>query len=218
MNMGTSTHVGFIAEEMRPLVPEVVNIEPDGQVGGIDYPSLTAVLAKAIQQIGTISDSFRTNLIAWFAQASNGIGDFFANRVHTKEICVGEGGNETCITKTQLDALLAGAAGGGSGGGSGNGGGSPGDTTAPVLNFNGAAASSTITIGSTYVDPVTATDETAPTNPDVYASVNGAAPVLAGSLTLDTSTSTVYIIDYTATDTAGNVGTAQRTVEVVPQP
>jgi hypothetical protein len=139
----------------------------------------------------------------------------FVKETHTQKLCVAdESGAETCITKAQLDALISGAAGS-QGGGSGGSGSGSGDITAPVLNFNGAAASSTIAIGSTYVDPVTATDETAPANPDVYASVNGATPILLSTLTLDTSTSTVYIIDYTATDTAGNVGTAQRTVEVV---
>ncbi|MEN9413363.1 MAG: hypothetical protein RLZZ342_450, partial [Candidatus Parcubacteria bacterium] len=232
MNMGTSTHIGFIAEEMRLIIPEVVNIEADGQVGGIDYPSLTAVLAQAIKDIANITGVFKDNLIAWLGDAQNGIENLFAKEivavnvkadsVTTSTLCAKKSdGTEVCVTGDQLAALLAsaGASGGsgGSGGGSGEGGGA-GDTTTPVLSFNGAAASSTITIGSTYVDPVTATDETAPANPDVYASVNGTTPVLAGTLTLDTSTSTVYIIDYTATDAAGNVGTAERTIEVVPQP
>ena len=43
------------------------------------------------------------------APSVNSIGDFFANRVRTKELCVGDDtGGETCITKAQLDALLAG--------------------------------------------------------------------------------------------------------------
>jgi hypothetical protein len=47
-------------------------------------------------------------MIEKFASAANGLGDFFANRVRTKELCVGdEEGVETCLTKAQLDALLA---------------------------------------------------------------------------------------------------------------
>ena len=49
-------------------------------------------------------------LVAWFADSKNGITDFFANRVHTKELCIGDKENndigETCITKAQLDTLL----------------------------------------------------------------------------------------------------------------
>lgn len=32
--------------------------------------------------------------------------EVFMNRSHQKTLCIGEIGNETCITKTQLDALL----------------------------------------------------------------------------------------------------------------
>jgi len=37
---------------------------------------------------------------------ANGIGDFFSNRVHTETLCVGTNGDETCITKSELDTLL----------------------------------------------------------------------------------------------------------------
>jgi hypothetical protein len=65
------------------------------------------------------SETFFNNvfnrLVTWFANATNGIGDFFANRVRTEELCVGEENNETCITKTQLDALLSNSANSGGG-------------------------------------------------------------------------------------------------------
>ena len=34
------------------------------------------------------------------------VGEIFTNRSHQKELCIGELGNETCITKAQLDSLL----------------------------------------------------------------------------------------------------------------
>ena len=40
-----------------------------------------------------------TAVTGWF-------NDVWTNRVHTKELCVGENGNETCITKDQLDKML----------------------------------------------------------------------------------------------------------------
>ena len=49
-------------------------------------------------------------MIKKFADVANGIGEFFANRIHTKELCVGDGVSETCITKAQLDTLLVGSA------------------------------------------------------------------------------------------------------------
>jgi len=104
----TSTNVGFIAQEMFEIVPEVVEINASGSPASIDYDKLTAVLARAIQQIATITDTFRDNLISWLGNARNGIGDFFANRVRTKQLCLGDAsGVETCISKTQLDQLLS---------------------------------------------------------------------------------------------------------------
>lgn len=47
-----------------------------------------------------------SKLVSWFADAANGISDFFANRVHTKTLCLGEEKDETCITKSQLDKIL----------------------------------------------------------------------------------------------------------------
>jgi len=56
---------------------------------------------------GNFFKNLFTRITAWFASAANGIGDFFANRVRTKELCVSdESGAETCITKAKLDALL----------------------------------------------------------------------------------------------------------------
>ncbi len=108
LNMGTSKHIGFIAEEMRPLVPEVVNIDDTGQPSGIDYPSLTAVLAQAIKEIATISGSFKQNLIAWLGSTANGIERIVGrvlkgDRVETNELCVGQ----TCVTEDQFRAAFS---------------------------------------------------------------------------------------------------------------
>ncbi|UFH59121.1 DUF5011 domain-containing protein [Sulfurovum mangrovi] len=76
------------------------------------------------------------------------------------------------------------------------------DTTPPVVTLNGDA-SVTITVGSSYSDAgATATDN-----------VDGAlTPVESGSV--DTSTPGTYTVTWTATDNAGNVGSASRTVVV----
>ncbi|MBI3495365.1 tail fiber domain-containing protein [Candidatus Berkelbacteria bacterium] len=83
---------------------------PDGLAPAL--ASLSDSAAPLANNAGekTFAGRFFDRLTAWFGDATNGIGDFFANRVRTKEICVGDtvNGSETCITKTQLDALLAG--------------------------------------------------------------------------------------------------------------
>jgi hypothetical protein len=126
-------YIGFIAEEMLGVIPEVVEFDAEGLVGGIDYAKLTAVNTKALQELNlnlqaisstTASTTAKSDLFAsrffdnifakiktWLASTGNGIGDLFAGRLRTKELCVADGsGSETCITKSQLDNLLAGAA------------------------------------------------------------------------------------------------------------
>ena len=48
--MGSQREIGFIAQEMQELVPEVVGENHDETLS-IDYPKLTAVLVKAVQEL-----------------------------------------------------------------------------------------------------------------------------------------------------------------------
>ena len=105
---GTSPHTGFIAQQVLPILPDLVSQGPDGYYT-MNYAGFTPYLIKAVQEIAAVSGAFRDNLIAWLGAAGNGIGDLFAKNGHfSNELCVGTLGNETCITKAQLDALLAG--------------------------------------------------------------------------------------------------------------
>jgi hypothetical protein len=47
---GGTEDIGFLAEEVARVVPEVVAYEPDGQVVGMDYSRLTALLVEALKQ------------------------------------------------------------------------------------------------------------------------------------------------------------------------
>ena len=53
INMGAPS-IGFIAQDMELEVPEVVSGE---EYKSIDYPKLTAVLTKAIQEMKAIIDT-----------------------------------------------------------------------------------------------------------------------------------------------------------------
>lgn len=77
------------------------------------------------------------------------------------------------------------------------------DIAAPVVTLNGAA-SQTISLQGTYTElGATATDEN-----------DGAiTPVVSG--TVNTDLTGTYVVTYTATDAAGNVGTATRNVIVI---
>lgn len=73
------------------------------------------------------------------------------------------------------------------------------DRTAPVITLNGGDV--TLTVGDTYTD--------------LGATADDASEVVVDDSLVDTSVAGVYTVTYTATDAAGNVGTATRTVTVV---
>ena len=98
---------------------------------------------------------------------------------------------------------------------------SPTDTTSPIITINGSS-SITITKGDTWVDPGASVsdpiDETHPenTNLSLYYKVNGTDTGNEGrdlpQSAIDMNISGTYLITYTATDGAGNIGTAERTL------
>ena len=49
-NLGEQKEIGFIAQEVQELIPEVIGINNDETLS-LDYPKLTAVLVKAIQEL-----------------------------------------------------------------------------------------------------------------------------------------------------------------------
>jgi hypothetical protein len=55
------TYIGFIAQEMQEVIPEVVSGDPEKQLG-LDYGSLVAVAFKAIQEQQTIIDDLKSRL------------------------------------------------------------------------------------------------------------------------------------------------------------
>ena len=90
---------------------------------------------------------------------------------------------------------------GGDGGGSG-GGGTPADTTAPVVTLSGNS-SINVEQGTSFTDPGASAQD----------AVDGVVQVtVSGSVNVDTAGT--YILTYTATDSAGNTATVDRTVTV----
>jgi hypothetical protein len=45
--------VGFIAEEVASVTPEVVAYDDNGEIQGLDYPKFTAIIVKAIQDLNS---------------------------------------------------------------------------------------------------------------------------------------------------------------------
>ncbi len=231
-------YTGVFAQELYNVYPHAVT-KPinDADKWMVDYSKLTPVMIASIQELdlnlnaiaGTITplagstnesfvNAFFKNVYekvdTWMADKANNIGDFFANKVHTKQICVAKSdGTEFCADGDKLEAMAAGSSSsvanntGGSSSGSGGssaggtppadpgtgGGATPGaDTTPPVITLNGDSTMN-LNVGETYSEQgATATD-------DVDTSV---AVIISG--TVDTNTAGTYTIHYNATDTAGN--------------
>ncbi|MBI4091725.1 MAG: site-specific integrase [Candidatus Levybacteria bacterium] len=51
MNMGSDVQVGFIAEEVEKIIPELVSYDSQGRPSGVNYTNMTAVLTRAIQEL-----------------------------------------------------------------------------------------------------------------------------------------------------------------------
>ncbi|MFA5937074.1 MAG: tail fiber domain-containing protein [Candidatus Paceibacterota bacterium] len=125
----TNIKHGFIAQEVATVMPELVTdgiwidgstkkfLQMEGMipymVGAIKEMNLgltmpDAPLTETLDGVETktFAGKFFDRLSAWFGNIENGVKDFYTNRVRTKEICISDESGETCITKTQLDAIL----------------------------------------------------------------------------------------------------------------
>ena len=114
----TNQQIGFIAQDIQQYYPDLVYTDPKTGYLSVNYEKITPVLVESIRELNlkltniqtfaTSSDTtFLTYLENWLGSATNGVKDFFAGKVHTQELCVGDSSSETCITKAQLDQLLS---------------------------------------------------------------------------------------------------------------
>ena len=88
------------------------------------------------------------------------------------------------------------------------------DTEAPVITVQGNSPA-TISVGDTYGDLGALVSDNRDNNLGIEGSVDGGAWGDISAIVVDTSAAGEHIVTYRATDQAGNVGTATRTVNVV---
>lgn len=105
-NTDTTSHIGFIAQDIQQYFPELVSTGSTGYLS-VNYAGMTPVLVQAIREmnlhITELSNmerpnTWRDSLIAWFESTTNGIRSLV---VHDK-ICV----DDQCLTKDDIKVLL----------------------------------------------------------------------------------------------------------------
>lgn len=127
------SRLGLIAEDVEQIESRLVAHNASGTPQTVRYEELASVLAGSIQAVNDHLGNLEGFTIATTSVAANGtptllgefmvrvktvLGDagngiekivaqtFVAKEIHTERLCVGTPGDETCITKTQLDQLL----------------------------------------------------------------------------------------------------------------
>jgi hypothetical protein len=214
-NKGTTPQLGFIAQQVLPIFPNLVSttsataLTPDGTLS-LNYIDLISPIVSAVQALSADITSIDST-IAGFAQTFStqmltaGTGRF------SNELCVGS----TCVDQQQLAAVLAAAnASQSSGQGSDPSASSDATTTsdtAPVIQINGDNPA-IIQVGTTYNDlGATITGPQADLNLGITTYVNG---IEMSPVQIDTSAVATDTIDYVATDQSGLVSTSTRTVMI----
>ena len=120
----TIENTGFLAQNVEAAFPELVHTDASGYKR-LDYGTLSMYGLVAIKELNiklediaattlyadladdSFTKRFFDRFIAWFSDTANGVGDFFANRVRTTQVCLSDDDGETCITKSHLDELLS---------------------------------------------------------------------------------------------------------------
>jgi hypothetical protein len=228
----SGTFVGFIAEDMAKVDPRLITIDATGTTPtaphGVRYENVTAILAGAIQDIASISGVFKDSLIAWLADAGNGIEDLFAKNIYAdnittkeltfvratgKQLCLQKSdGTAVCVNGDQLAAVLAGTNATASTPAPSGGSATPApDTAPPTIAINGTNPA-IIHVGDTYSDlGATITGPQADLNLGIRTYLNG-APV--NTIQIGTTQVATDTIDYVVNDANGLTATSTRTVIV----
>jgi trimeric autotransporter adhesin len=119
---GAAQHIGFIAQELEQVFPSVVSTDPSTGLKSVGYTALIPYTVKAIQEMNVriaalpaFEDPTLAVKISDFLRGIAERGEALVDSVKTKKVqteqlCVGNDGDQVCITKDQLQNLLNGSA------------------------------------------------------------------------------------------------------------
>jgi hypothetical protein len=216
---GASDQLGFIAEDVYKVDPRLTPLDASGAPAGFYYQQYEAILTQAIQELNvkldiiSTSTSFVSNRtildsLGYYAgQLVDGVVHFAKLAVDSitaksvkaqDEVCIGS----TCVTESQLKSMLNGSPASSVQSLNVNTS-SNSDTQAPTLTLIGSSTI-TLSVGTSYIDSGATVSDNKDTNLGVKASVDGSTSLDISQISIDTSTTSVHTIEYSATDSAGN--------------
>jgi hypothetical protein len=238
---GTTPQLGFIAQQVIPIFPNLVSttsataLTPDGTLS-LNYIDLISPIVSSIQALSVDITSIENTLASFATSFTTHI--LTADTIDTGTLCITDGPNDhapVCVTKAQLAALLS-AAPSTTGSVTSPPPSNPSPTpsvsvtssasstppvsvtssaTPPVIHINGDTPA-IIQVGDSYTDlGATITGPTADINLGITTYVNG-TPM--NPIQLDTTQAATNTIAYVATDQNGLSSTAARTVIIAAAP
>lgn len=218
-NQGTTPQLGFIAQQVQEIFPNLVSttsataLTPGGTLG-LNYIGLISPIVSAIQalyvDIRNLEQSVASFAISITSQTITA----------TNQLCIDKSdGTPICITGDQLAALLAAdsqspspaqlSQAGASGTPESVTQNSAATDTPPVIQINGADPA-IVQVGATYNDlGATITGPQPDLNLGIHTFLNGS---LMNPLAIDTTAPATDTIDYVVTDQNGFTSTSTRTV------
>jgi hypothetical protein len=110
-------NLGFIAQQLQKVLPELVStssptaLTPDGTLT-LNYLGLLAPIVKAIQELAAEIRGFAQSITTAVLNATT---------VNTDRLCISDSAGTTCITRSQVAAMLAGQSSSAATSGQGNG-------------------------------------------------------------------------------------------------
>lgn len=215
---------GLIAQEVEKHFPHLVTTDPDTGLKSVAYGGLTIPLLKATQEIAAIADPdaplesgdgtrtfvgrFFDRLVAWFADAGNGIGTLFADEVHTGTLCLTKAdGNVVCLTAEDIERIGTAVNDKHPMPVTPDAGGQAGDPP-PTITLEGNNPA-VISVGDTYGDLGVIAKDWRGYDLSIALQLDGVA---VPHIDIDTSTPATYIVTYTAIDTNHQSTNITRTI------
>jgi trimeric autotransporter adhesin len=222
-SQGSSTQVGFIAQQVQTIFPQLVSttsataLTPDGTLG-LNYIGLISPVVSAIQELSSEVQNLIATVQGFAQSVTSAVGNF--GKVNTQQLCITDSaGTPVCVTGDQLAALLATqgqqqTSSPASASTNANDA-SPTPETPPTVTIDGDNPA-VIDLGDSYADLGASVNDTGlgqagETNLSYKTFLNGA---LVSNIVIDTSAVAIDTIDYVATDSYGNTATSTRTVVV----